>query len=208
MRTGTLADFDLDLHLHSRYSISCSKEMGLESLAEHAPIKGLDGLGTGDCLHGGWLGELEDKLDESGGRYTFGGTSFILQSEVETLEGGRVHHLLLFPDFQAVHDMREYLHRREARQIDRTGRPQVRISGGELLLASLDIGALCGPAHAFTPYVGMYAHHCSVTGCYGRTPPFLELGLSADTGLAIRIDELSGVSFSPQAMPTPRRPTG
>jgi len=195
MRTGTSAEFDLDLHLHSRYSISCSKDMGLESLAASASVKGLDGLGTGDCLYPIWLSELEDRLEGRDGSYTFGGTSFILQSEIETLDGGRIHHLLLFPDFEAVHEMRRKLHRLGASDIDNRGRPQVHVGGSELLRIAEECGALCGPAHAFTPYVGIYAHRVSLKNSYGHLPPFLELGLSADTEMASKISELNGVPF-------------
>jgi uncharacterized protein (TIGR00375 family) len=68
----------------------------------------------------------------------------------------------------------------------------------QLLEYSLDYDVLVGPAHAFTPYFGVYAHYDSLKEAYGKNYKqikFVELGLSADTQLANIIPELKDVLF-------------
>jgi PHP family Zn ribbon phosphoesterase len=67
-----------DLHIHGRYSIGVSKYMTPENLALGSKRKGIQLLGTGDCLHEDWLKGFEDleKIDD--GTYAFGDTRFVL----------------------------------------------------------------------------------------------------------------------------------
>lgn len=51
-----------DLHLHSRYSKGVSPAMTLENIAEWSLRKGMDIVGTGDCLQPAWLAELSAHL--------------------------------------------------------------------------------------------------------------------------------------------------
>ncbi len=72
------------------------------------------------------------------------------------------------------------------------------MNGIELATAAKDVGALIGPAHAFTPWTAMYAYHSSLEDCYGDLAPyvpFVELGLSADTDYADTIAELQRLTF-------------
>ena len=48
-----------DLHIHSRFSGATSKKMTIQNLAFVAPLKGIDVVGTGDCLHSGWMKEIK-----------------------------------------------------------------------------------------------------------------------------------------------------
>ena len=54
--------FVADLHIHSRYSLACSRDCDLEHLAWWARRKGIALLGTGDFTHPAWFGELREKL--------------------------------------------------------------------------------------------------------------------------------------------------
>ena len=47
-----------------------------------------------------------------------------------------------------------------------------------------EYGCLIGPAHAYSPWTGMYKSFDSIYDCYGKAPDFVELGLSADTFMA------------------------
>jgi len=72
------------------------------------------------------------------------------------------------------------------------------MSGEEIASAAMDVDALIGPAHAFTPWTAMYAYHNSLKECYGDMASsfhFLELGLSADSDYADRISELHSLTF-------------
>jgi PHP family Zn ribbon phosphoesterase len=54
-----------DLHIHSRYSRAASAKLSPPCLDRWARIKGIDLLGTGDCTHPRWLGELREALEEA-----------------------------------------------------------------------------------------------------------------------------------------------
>ncbi|MDR2404356.1 MAG: UvrD-helicase domain-containing protein [Spirochaetaceae bacterium] len=54
-----------DLHIHSHYSRATSSKLSPPYLERWARIKGIDLLGTGDCTHPLWLGELREQLDDA-----------------------------------------------------------------------------------------------------------------------------------------------
>ncbi|MDR0555385.1 MAG: UvrD-helicase domain-containing protein [Treponema sp.] len=54
-----------DLHIHSRYSRATSAKLIPVYLDRWARIKGLDLLGTGDCVHPLWLKELREQLEDA-----------------------------------------------------------------------------------------------------------------------------------------------
>jgi DNA helicase II / ATP-dependent DNA helicase PcrA len=51
-----------DLHIHSKYSRACSRDLELENLAWWAQRKGITLLGTGDFTHPGWFDHLREHL--------------------------------------------------------------------------------------------------------------------------------------------------
>ena len=51
-----------DLHIHSRFSRACSPQLNIPNLLEWAKYKGIDMMGTGDCLHPLWQAELKKDL--------------------------------------------------------------------------------------------------------------------------------------------------
>src|SRR5438034_7801014 len=69
--------FAADLHLHSRFASGVSPAMTIENIALWAQRKGVDLLGTGDCLQPQWLDEIEASTFESEPGL------FALRSEVE-----------------------------------------------------------------------------------------------------------------------------
>lgn len=184
---------DADLHIHSRFSGGTSPKMTVERLAAEAQRKGIQLLGTGDCLHPIWQRELHQEGEMADGVITVDGTSFVLTTEVE--DTNRVHHLLLFPGWQAVDAFREAV-ASAADAIDTAGRPHLSLDGAAIADAAHDADALVGPAHAFTPWTAMYAYHDSLRDCYADAQvDFLELGLSADSDYADTIDELHELTF-------------
>ena len=52
-----------DFHIHSRFSIATSKKLIPEYLEYWARIKGINLIGTGDCIHPGWSAGLKEKLE-------------------------------------------------------------------------------------------------------------------------------------------------
>jgi len=190
--------YDCDLHIHGLHARGVSKHMRIARIAEQAKLKGLDVVGTGDLLHQKWFNEVKAELveDENGVfRHKEHGTAFILSTEIESK--GRVHHVLFYPDFAAAEEHRRCI-ANHCGDIDADGRPKIYLNSEELAKTAEDVGALIGPAHAFTPYFAMLAHHDSVAQCYGEMTDyvsFVELGLSADSYFADKIPELRKYVF-------------
>jgi uncharacterized protein (TIGR00375 family) len=187
-----------DLHIHSRYSAATSPRMDLPTLAKESTKKGIQLLGTGDCLHPKWLAGIR-VLEECGGIFSFKGreedTNFVLTVEVE--DERRVHHLLILPSIAKAEELYESF-RAHSPDIDTDGRPSLRLSGQEIADHARDAEALIGPCHAFTPWTALYAYHDSLKQCYGDLVgyvSFVELGLSADSSYADRIEELRALTF-------------
>lgn len=196
-----------DLHIHSHYSAATSPRMDLPTLAAEALRKGIELLGTGDCLHPKWLQEIRE-LEERDGVFYFGledrdrdggrrdkTTNFVLTVEVEDTR--RVHHLLIVPSISKAEELYESFSAYSS-NIDSDGRPSLQLSGAEIAEHARDAEALIGPCHAFTPWTALYAYHDSLKECYDDLAgyiSFVELGLSADSSYADRIEELRELTF-------------
>jgi len=184
-----------DLHIHSHFSNSTNAEMNIETISLEAPRKGIDVVATGDCLHSGWIKEIKtcNVIDE--GTFELNGTRFILSTEIE--DKNRVHHLLYFPGFSAVEEFKNQI-KLKSKNIETDGRPNVDMNGKEIASVAKDVDAIIGPAHAFTPWTSIYAHHESLKECYGDLADyvsFVELGLSANSDHADKIQELHRLTF-------------
>jgi uncharacterized protein (TIGR00375 family) len=176
-----------DLHIHSPYSMAVSGSMLPENILSACRKKGITVLGSGDALHPGWRDRWKPYVENDTG------ILIVPTSEVE--DAHRVHHLLLAEDFSLFDTLQEAL-RPSSRSVQTNGRPHLTLSGGEIARLVHEIGALIGPAHAFTPWTSLYAYTDSVAGCYGNEPiDFLELGLSADSSYGAGIPDLYGVPF-------------
>jgi len=184
-----------DLHIHSLYSGATSNKMNIKNISLAAPRKGIEVMATGDCLHSGWIKEIKtcNILDE--GTFELNGTRFILSAEIEGEH--RVHHLLYFPSFSSVETFKEKI-KPYSKNLETDGRPNVHLSGENLASLAKDVDALIGPAHAFTPWTSLYAHYSSLRECYGDLTnyiSFIELGLSADSDYADKIQELHRLTY-------------
>jgi len=184
-----------DLHIHSRFSGATSDKMNIKTISKEAPKKGINLVGTGDCLHSGWIKEIKqcEKIEE--GTFELNKTRFILSTEIEAIK--RVHHLLYFPSFSSVIDFKERV-KSKSKNLETDGRANIQMTGEEIASIAKDLDALIGPAHAFTPWTAMYAYYNSIDECYGDLADyvsFLELGLSADSDHADKIQELNRLTF-------------
>lgn len=201
-----------DLHIHSLYSMATSKNMVINTIASQSKLKGLDLIGTGDAFHPEWLNIIESSTESSKtGIYSVkedddsqtrliksvehpeisaNKCKFILTAEVE--DKNRIHQLIVLPSIESAYQMREEL---PSKNIDKEGRPRVDMNGAELMDLVRDHNGLIGPAHAFTPWTSIYKEFDSIYDCYNDVPDFLELGLSADTDMADRIEELQDIPF-------------
>jgi uncharacterized protein (TIGR00375 family) len=176
-----------DLHIHSPYSIAVSRFMQPEQLIEGCVTKGIRVLGTGDALQPDWQNGWKSFLGNDAG------IVIVPQGEVEDIK--RVHHVILAEDFAQFDQLRDLM-KGKTKSFETSGRPHVYLTGEEIANAAHDVGALVGPAHAFTPWTAMYAYFDSVPACYGTaTIDFLELGLSADSSYGAAIPDLYDIPF-------------
>lgn len=180
-----------DFHIHSCFSMASSKDMLIKNIAPKARQKGLKLLGTGDAFHPGWLDIIEESTTYSGdGIYATDDADFVLTTEVEGKN--RIHHLIIIPNLEIARELSEKLPSKN-KEID--GRPKTKLGGAELLELVKEYDCLIGPAHAFTPWTGMYKSFDSIYDCYEKKPDFVELGLSADTFMADKVSELKDFPF-------------
>lgn len=180
-----------DFHVHSCFSMASSKDMLIENMAPKSKLKGLQLLGTGDAFHPGWLNIIEESTTYSGdGIYSADDMDFILTTEVEGKN--RIHHLIIIPDMDIARELSQKLPSKN-KNVD--GRPKTKLGGAELFDLVKEYDCLIGPAHAFTPWTGMYKSFDSIYDCYENKVDFVELGLSADTFMADTIDELKDFPF-------------
>lgn len=191
-------EVNTDLHMHGIYSGAVSGSMIPKVIAEQAPLKGLHVVGSSDILNNKWVKLLKEQLKQSkeGILEAENGTKFILQTEVE--DSNRVHHIILFPSFSKVEEVREKL-KNKCKDFDSDGRPKIWVNGEELAEICVNADCLVGFAHAFTPYFGIFSKFDSYKKCYGSMWSkiyFLEMGLSADTNMADRISELHNLTFT------------
>jgi len=200
-----------DLHIHSKYSRGCSKDLDLKNLEKYAKIKGVDLLGTGDFTHPEWIQELKANLTEDGSGIlkTASGFPFVLQTEISLIytqgRGRKVHNVVLAPDFKAVDGITKKL--LEYGRIDYDGRPIFKIPCPEFvrILKEIDSRIEVIPAHIWTPHFAMFGSNSgfdSLKECFGDMSKHIhaiETGLSSDPPMNWRqsqLDNMQIVSFS------------
>ena len=199
-----------DLHIHSRYSRACSKNIDFKNLVKWAKIKGLNLLGTGDFTHPLWLREIKTELLDNGkGLYYFEDFPFIITGEICLMysqgKGRKIHIVMLVPSMEIADKINSYLDTKGRRDYD--GRPIFNIPADEftreMMKISKDIELI--PAHIWTPWFGIFGNS---SGFDSLKEAFkeeinnihaIETGMSSDPEMNWRISELNNkaiVSFS------------
>ncbi len=217
-------EFFADLHLHSRYSRGCSKNIDLESLAYWGKIKGLDIIGTGDFTHPLWLKELKGKLKDNGsGLFKLkdkkNDACFMLSSEISSIfsRAGsvkRIHYIVFMPDFESVEKLNKKLS--FFAKLSSDGRPITGIDVKNCLEMVLEINeyAIFIPAHIWTPWFSLFGSMSgfdSIKEAFGELTNkvyAVETGLSSDPEMNWRLSQLDNfqiVSFSDAHSTYPHR---
>jgi DNA helicase-2/ATP-dependent DNA helicase PcrA len=210
--------FSADLHLHSRFAGGVSPAMTLENIALWAQRKGVDLLGTGDCLQADWLREVEAMITPAEPGY------FALRSEVEaalweklpahlrrplrfvlstevccappgTRTLGGIHHLIYFPSLESAHAFREKIHPFGHLE---EGRPTLALNSRQLLDLVLKHDANChlAPAHLFNPWyssLGTISGSRTIDAVFGDLTSELlavETGLTSTPPMCRRVSSL------------------
>ncbi len=204
-----------DLHIHSRFSRACSKELNIPNLVKWARIKGLGILGTGDFTHPVWIEELKENLkNNEKGIYFYedakGRFPFILSGEISLIytekeKGRRVHLVLLVPSIETAEKINSYLDAKGRRDYD--GRPIFKISLEDFTQDMMQISRAIEiiPAHIWTPWFGVLGSkggYDSLTEAFGKQVEnihAIETGISSNPEMNWRIRDLDNkaiVSFS------------
>jgi DNA helicase II / ATP-dependent DNA helicase PcrA len=201
--------FIADLHIHSKYSRACSRDLELPQLAWWARRKGIAVLGTGDVTHPAWrehlrehlhpaepgLFRLSDQLEADVARrlpanlVATAPARFVLSVEISTIykRDGRtrkVHHLVYLPDLDAAERFTASLGR--IGNLASDGRPILGLDSRDLLEITLESSpdAYLVPAHIWTPWfsvLGSRSGFDAVADCYADLAGHI---FAAETGLS------------------------
>jgi uncharacterized protein (TIGR00375 family) len=202
-----------DLHVHSRFSRACSKDLTLENNALWCEKKGVNVLGTGDFTHPLWFKETEEKLVEAEpGLYKLKSGEhskmrFMMTSEVSQIykRGGkvrRVHNLIFAPSIESVKKINAWLDEKKFnRKSD--GRPIIGIDSEDLYreLKNIDDKIVLVPAHAWTPWYSVFGSKSgfgSLEECFGEMTKeifAIETGLSSDPAMNRTLSVLDRLSL-------------
>ncbi|MBO0871158.1 MAG: AAA family ATPase, partial [Micromonosporaceae bacterium] len=214
------APFVADLHIHSRYSRACSRDLNLSTLTWWARRKGITLLGTGDFTHPAWCDHLREALvPAEPGLYKLNldddrdvdrrlptsvrgaQVRFQLSVEISTIykrddRTRKVHHLVYLPDLEAVSRFNTALGR--IGNLGSDGRPILGLDSRDLLeitLAASPDGYLV-PAHIWTPWfsaLGSKSGFDAIADCYADLAGHIfavETGLSSDPLMNWRVSSL------------------
>ena len=215
----------IDLHIHSKYSRACSKELELPKIAAACVKKGIDILSTGDFTHPKWIEHIEEQLEEENkGVYKLrnvlpppltpppagGGIHsirFVLGTEIACIykhkdKVRRLHILLFAPNIAAVKKLNAVLEERGI-NIRSDGRPIMGLSAKELLQIALTIDPafVMIPAHAWTPWFAIFGSksgYDSIEECFEELTPHIraiETGLSSDPTMNRRLTQLDNIAM-------------
>src|SRR5579884_3052663 len=201
-----------DLHIHSKYAQACSGALNIPNLAQWGEWKGIQLLGTGDCLHPIYLQELKRDLKDCGdGTYSYGNTRFVLTTEMaciySELGGGRrIHIIIMLPGLDDAFKLAEVMTKQGAK-LASDGRPVIGMSVKKLCENVFGVSpkALIVPAHVWTPWFGLYGSKSGYdrfADCFGdfSNEVFaIETGLSSEPAMNWRIGDLDNksiISFS------------
>jgi uncharacterized protein (TIGR00375 family) len=212
--------FIADLHIHSKYSMACSKDADLEHLTWWARRKGVTLVGTGDFTHPAWydhlreclvpaepgLYRLRDDLDRDLSRTLPPNLAdrevrYLLSVEISTIykradRTRKVHHLIYLPDFDAAAGFNRRLGR--VGNLGSDGRPILGLDSRDLLEITLESGegSYLVPAHVWTPWfavLGSKSGFDGVEDCYADLADHVfavETGLSSDPAMNWRLSSL------------------
>src|SRR4051794_17003259 len=206
-----------DLHIHSRYSRACSRDLTLPNLAWWARRKGIALLGTGDFTHPAWFDHLRENLVDAGpGLFRLADEAevtkrlpgslqaspsarFMLSVEISTIykrddRTRKVHHLVYVPDFEAAARFNTALGR--IGNLTADGRPILGLDSRNLLEIALEAGGYLVPAHIWTPWfsaLGSKSGFDAIADCYADLADHVtavETGLSSDPAMNWRVSSL------------------
>ncbi len=171
----------LDLHIHSKYSRACSRDLKLPNIAKACEIRGIDIVATSDFTHPEWFSHMKECLVEDtpgiykirtqghkGKRkqtisnFQFPKTKFILGTELSCIKKHkdktrRVHVCVFAPSLEVVEKFNNKLEEMGF-NLKSDGRPILGLTAKQLLEIMLEVDErmVMIPAHAWTPWFGIF----------------------------------------------------
>ncbi len=215
------APFVADFHIHSHFSRATTPQLTPENLDYWSRLKGIHVMGTGDCIHPGWLAELKQRLQPTGNglyrlrpeaqrpevvttRLADETLQFLLTTEISSIykKAGRVrkvHTICVLPDFDAADRLQARLE--AIGNIRSDGRPILGLDAKHLLEIVLECSpkAYVIPAHIWTPWfslLGSQSGFDRLEECYDDLASEIfavETGLSSDPLMNRACSTLDGV---------------
>ena len=202
-----------DLHIHSKYSRACSRELTLANIDKTCRIKGVDIIATGDFTFLDWFESIKNDLEEinKSGLYKLKEAEdekvkFILSTELALIykkndRCRRIHIMLHAPNIESVEELNKYLDKKYNIRSD--GRPILGMSAEELVKLCLSIHPkfLVYPAHIWTPWFAVFGSKSgfdSMEECFGKYTENIyayETGLSSDPEMNWRVSQLDKLSL-------------
>ena len=202
----------LDLHIHSKYSRACSKDLELEKIAFACELRGIDIVSTGDFTHPKWFESIKNELiEDTEGVYKLkkseSKTRFVIGTEVASIKKHkdktrRVHHLIFAPNIEMAEKFNVYLNTRGF-NLRSDGRPILGLTSKEILQIMLEIDSrmVMIPAHAWTPWFGIFGSkggYNTLEEAYDELTPHvnaIETGLSSDPLMNWRLSMLDNITL-------------
>lgn len=204
-----------DLHIHIGINeqgkwvkIPTSRNLTVRNIVTEAVNrKGMDIVGIVDAMSPSVMDDLELLIQEgklellTGGGYRFDKmVTMLLGAEIETAEvdGGLAHTLVFLPDLETMRHFSAFMSK-HIRNIHMSSQ-NAHMTLEKLIQSVSPYNAITIPAHIFTPHKSLYGSCTSRLSGIISDKSFagitaMELGLSADTSMADRIDELRDFSF-------------
>lgn len=185
-----------DLHIHSKYSRACSKDLSLDNIDKACRTKGVDIIATGDFTFPDWFSSIKNELAEiktpsppppsPGGGVLTGlyklktapddKVKFILSTELALIykkndRCRRIHIVVTAPNIAAAEELNKYLDKHYNIRSD--GRPILGLSAEGLMKLCLGIHPkfLIYPAHIWTPWFSVFGSKSgfdTMEECFGE----------------------------------------
>jgi len=211
----------LDLHIHSKYSRACSKNLTLENIDAACRTKGIDVIATGDFTFPRWFSDIKSQLEpvRNFGSHTNeeslyrlkkapdNKVKFILSTELSLIykdngKARRIHLVLHAPSLEAVEKLNNHLEK-SGFNLKADGRPILGMKAPDLVKLCISIHPkfLIYPAHIWTPWFSVFGSKSgfnTMEECFHEQVKHiyaLETGLSSDPEMNWRLSALDKLTI-------------
>ncbi|MFH1286357.1 MAG: endonuclease Q family protein [Candidatus Magasanikbacteria bacterium] len=212
-----------DLHIHSKYSRACSKDLELPNIARACEKRGIDVVVTGDFTHPKWFHHINENLVEdkegvyrlkdknskvqTNNKFQIPTTQFLIGTEVASIrkhkdKTRRVHLNIFAPNIEVAEKFNKKLDAMGF-NLASDGRPILGRTCKEILEIMLEVDErmVMIPAHAWTPWFGILGSkggYDSLEDAFEDLAPHIsaiETGLSSDPLMNWQVSFLDNITL-------------